>query len=86
MLDSDWPQVNAALPHLPGMLTQLQKLVLTGIPFTGLVSDTRAARHALFALPFLVDVEVRILKVAKLERFTTLLLSPLKCLSVCFAM
>src|SRR5271170_735515 len=38
--DSDWPQFNAALPHLLGMLTQLRKLVLLGIPFTDLVPDT----------------------------------------------
>ena len=82
MPDSDWPQVNAALPHLLGMLTQLRKLVLSGIPFTRLVPDTRAAFRALFALPCLVDVEVRYLKVANLEHFTTLLCSPLKRLSV----
>src|SRR3984957_19715341 len=80
--DSDWPQVNPALPHLLGMLTQIRKLVLRGIPFTSLAPDTRAAFRSLFALPCLVDVEVRYLKVAKLEHFTTLLCSPLKRLSV----
>jgi len=79
--DSSWPQVNPTLPHLLGMLTQLRKLVLHGIPFT-LAPDTRAAFHALFALPCLVDVEVTYPKVTKLEHFTTLLCSPLKCLSV----
>src|SRR5271170_6690956 len=82
MPGSDWPQADATLPHLLGMLTQLRKLVLTGIPFTGLVPDTWAAFRALFALPCLVDVEVRSLKVAKPEHFTTLLSSPLKRLSV----
>ena len=82
MPDSDWPQLNAALPHLLGMLTQLRKLVLDGFPLTTLVPDTRAAFRALFALPCLVDVEVRCLKIAKLEHFTTLLCSPLKRLSV----
>jgi len=76
--DSDWPQIDAALPHLLGMLTQLRKLVLVGIPLTGLVPDTRAAFRALFALPCLV-VNVR---VAKPEHFTSLLCSPLKRLSV----
>src|ERR1700722_13981962 len=79
---SFWLQVDAALPHLPGMLTQLRKLVLTGIPFTGLVPDTRAAFRALFALPYLVDVHVTILKGVKLEHFATLLCSPLKRLSL----
>jgi len=82
MPDSDWPQVDAALPQLLGMLTQLRKLVLSGIPFTALVPDTRAAFRALFALPCLVDVEVILLKVAKLDHFTTLLRSPLKRLSM----
>src|ERR1700722_5447418 len=82
MPDSDWPQLNAALPHLLGMLTQLRKLVLHGIRFTSFAPDTRAAFRALFALPCLVDVKVRHLKVAKLEHFTTLLCSPLKRLSV----
>src|SRR3984957_11338748 len=79
---SDWPKLDATLPHLLGMFTQLRKLVLRGIPFTSLVPDTRAAFRALFALPCLVDVEVRYLKVAKLEHFTTLLCSPLKRLYV----
>ena len=82
MPDSDWPQVNAALPQLLGMLTQLRKLVLGGFPFTGPVPDTRAAFRALFALPCLVHVEVKIHKVAKLKHITTLLCSPLKRLSV----
>jgi len=82
MLDSDWPQVNADLPHLLGILTQLRKLVLRGIPFTGLAPDTRAAFRALFALPCLVDVEVEYLGVAKPKHFTTLLCSSLKHLSV----
>ena len=80
--DSDWPQVNLALPHLLGMLTQLRRLVLIGIPFTSMAPYTRAAFRALFALPCLVDMDVRYLKVAKLEHFTTLLCSPLKRLSV----
>jgi len=80
--DSDWPQLDATLPHLLGMLTQLRRLALIGIPFTSLVPDTRAAFRALFALPCLVDVDVGILKVAKLEHFITLLCSPLKRLSV----
>src|ERR1700722_18105375 len=82
MPDSDWPQVDTALSHLLGMLTQLRKLYLYGIPFTGLVPDTRAAFRALFALPCLVHVDVRFIKVAELEHFTTLLCSPLKHLSV----
>src|ERR1700722_1082038 len=81
MPDSDWPQVDAALPHLLAMLTQLRKLDLVGIPSTGLVPDTRAAFRALFALPCLVDVEVRFLEVAKPEHFTSLLCPPLKRLS-----
>ena len=80
--DSDWPQVNPALPHLLGMLTQLRKLVLHGIRFTSFAPDTRAAFRALFALPCLVDVEIKDFRVAKLEHFTTLLRSPLKRLSV----
>jgi hypothetical protein len=84
--DSDWPQVNAALPHLLGMLTQLRKLVLRGIPFASLVPDTRAAFRALFALPCLVDVEISILKATKLEHFISLLCSPLKRLSVSVAL
>src|ERR1700722_8604956 len=80
--DSIWPQLDATLPHILGMLTQLRKLVLIEPPFTSLAPDTRAAFRALFALPCLVDVEVRYLKVAKLEHFTTLLCSPLKRLSV----
>jgi len=80
--DSPWPRVNSALPHLLGMLTQLRKLVLRRIPFTRLALDTRAAFRAVFALPCLVDVEVRYHRVAELEHFTTLLCSPLKRLSV----
>ena len=79
--DSDWPQVNPALPHLLGMLTQLRKLILCGIPFTSLVPDTRAAFRALFSLPCLVDVDVQYIEVAKLEHFTSLLCPPLKRLS-----
>jgi len=82
MPHSDWPQVETVLPQLLAMLTQLRKLVLFGIPFSGLVPDTMAAFCALFALPCLVDVEVRVLRVAKLEHFTSLLCSPLKRLSV----
>jgi len=82
ILYPDFEQVDAALPHLPGMLTQLRKLVLTGIPFTDLVPDTRAAFRALFALPCLVDVHVRDLRVTKLDHFTNLLRSPLKRLVV----
>ena len=82
MPNSDWRQVNAALPYLLGMLTQLRKLVLYGIPFAGLVPGTRAAFRALFALPCLVHVDVIYIKVAELEHFTTLLCSPLKRLSV----
>jgi hypothetical protein len=80
--DLDWLQVDAAMPHLLGMLTQLRKLVLIGIPFTSLFPDTRAAFRALFTLPCLVDVEVRYFRVANLEQFTSLLCSHLKCLSV----
>src|SRR3984957_3934836 len=75
-------QLDAALPRLLGMLTQLRKLVLTEILFTSMALYTRAAFRALFALPCLVDVKVEQLKVAKLEHFTTLLCSPLKRLSV----
>ena len=78
----DWPSLETVLPHLLGMLTQVRKLVLSGISLTGLIPDTRAAFRALFALPCLVDVEVRVLRVANLEHFTTLLCSPLKRLSV----
>ena len=81
MPDSDRSQVDAALPHLLGMLTQLRKLVLTGIPFTGLVPDTRAAFRALFALPCLVHVAVERLEVAKIEHFASLLCPSLKRLS-----
>jgi hypothetical protein len=70
------------LPHLLGKLTRLRKLVLLGIPFTRLWSDTRAAFRALFALPGLVHVEVRALKVRKPEHFTSLLCPPLKRLSM----
>ena len=78
MQDSDWRPLETVLPHLLGMLTQLRKLVLGGIPFTRLMPDTRAAFRALFALPCLVDVDVRSLEVAKPEHFASLLCPPLK--------
>jgi len=80
----DWPSLETVLPHLLRMFTQLRQLVLSGIPFTGSILDTRAAFRALFALPCLVDVEVRYLQVAKPEHFTSLLCAPLKRLSVSF--
>ena len=43
--DSDWPQIDAALPHLLGMLTQLRKLVLTGISFTSMAPYTSLLSH-----------------------------------------
>ena len=78
----DWHPMETVLPQLLGMLTQLRKLVLGGIPTTDLIPETRAAFRALFALPCLVDVEVRHLEVAKPEHFTSLLCPPLKRLSV----
>src|ERR1700722_9094745 len=45
MPNSDWPQLNAALPHLLGMLTQLRKLVLTGISFTSMAPYTSLLSH-----------------------------------------
>src|ERR1700722_7801974 len=81
MQDSDWHPLATVLPHLLGMLTQLRKLILCGIPFTSLVPDTRAAFRALFSLPCLVDVDVQYIEVAKLEHFTSLLCPPLKRLS-----
>jgi hypothetical protein len=79
---SDWVKLGLVVPLLFGKLTSLQKFEVTGINWIRLMPTVRSSVRDLFALPSLVHLAVRCVKVSRIEHFTAILPPNLKRLIV----
>jgi hypothetical protein len=79
---SDWVKLGSVVPLLFGKLTGLHKFEVTGINWIRLMPTVRSSIRDLFALPSLVHLAVRCVKVSRIEHLTAMLPPNLKRLTV----